>query len=214
MKECAHCKTHFEGRQESQRYCSKTCKNKATYLAIKASGRNVSKTNPTTPRSPIITGAGDPLLGFFQNQNQLLGTENQRLKAEMESLRAAHNTLQIEKGVWEQKTMLEKTRADIEKREGLSGFMETSAGERLLGMAETLILKKFGAEEETPDFFQGVEDEVAEGLKTLCAQLKEQSPEFIGEVMAIVQLWKKYPQLLKDAIKNLDAIKLQLKAQA
>ena len=81
-------------------------------------------------------------------------------------------------------------------------------------MAETLILKKFGAEEETPDFFQGVEDEVAEGLKTLCAQLKEQSPEFIGEVMAIVQLWKKYPQLLKDAIKNLVAIKLQLKAQA
>ena len=219
---CEVCKNQYEKRQESQRFCSKRCKNRDYYARNKAAGKVYTQVRPPAPPAPPVVQpqqqywppATDNLfLGFIQNQNQQLTAENARIKAEFEKLQQDHNKILIEKGTWDQLAALEKAKVEAEKRDGLAGFAESPVGERLLGIVEQIVVKKFGSdtETETVDFFAGVDEGTAEGLKTLCKQLENQTPEFIGKVMAVVQLWVKYPQMLEAAVQSLEQIKAQLK---
>ena len=220
---CEVCKNQYEKRQESQRFCSKRCNNK--YQQLKASGkvylngpRNMPSVQPPAPPASFpnqypVHQPDNLFLGFIQNQNQQLTAENARIKSEYDKLQADHHKILIEKNTWEKLQELEKQKAEVEKANTLSGFAESPVGDRLLGMLETIVVKKFGGEESeaAADFFSGVDEATAEGLKTLCKQLDGQKPEFIGKVMAVVQLWVKYPQMLDAAVQSLEQIKQQLK---
>jgi hypothetical protein len=196
---CDHCKKSFDRKRKDQKYCSTTCRSKASVMRG-LSGPEFPGSNTTSFKPG---SGGDDFKNYLQQENLHLKTELQKATAELSQLRIENLNLKVESKTDKKLAELDKAQSKAEKDRGLSGMVETVTGnERLMDLLEGVLEKAFSGKE-GDSILAGLEGKHKEHIETLVNALRT-DPEFAMLVTAIALKCKKDPSILKEFVQYLN----------
>jgi hypothetical protein len=196
--ECINCKRDFTAKKSNAKFCSSTCRSQ--YFKSNRSEAPVvlPVNNPAQPFG-LMGLSGNPSFDYIfqktERENESLKAENKQLRDKLEDQKEQYRDLKLKVDTEAKLLQADKT---LEESKGLGGFVDkVTSNERLMGLAEKLLVAKFGLNED------GSEEDILEGvsenkmlLQTIVSLIQDKDQEFLAHFIKITQYFSVNPALL------------------
>lgn len=201
--ECQYCKKEFHSGRSDARFCSNTCRSRH----FKGNSNTVKPIQQSLPSVFGLSGNAsfDYIFHKTEKENESLKDENRQLRRDLEAEKDKYRELKLQVDT---KNKLEQADKALEESKGLGGLVEKITGnERLMGLAEKIILAKIGASEEgtNEDLLDGVEENKML-LQTIVSLVSDKDQEFLAHFVKMTQYFANNPTLLVAASNNLNKV--------
>lgn len=198
---CQNCNKDFIANRSDAKFCSDTCRSK----------NFKSSEKPVKQQMPSVFGLSgnasfDYIFHKTEKENEALKEENRHLRRDLESEKDKYRELKLQVDT---KSKLELADKTMEESKGLGGLVDKITGnERLMGLAEKIILTKMGAKldgEESEDLLEGVEENKML-LQTVVSLVSDKDQEFLAHFVKMTQYFSNNPTLLVAAANNIKKV--------
>lgn len=215
--DCLNCHNPINSDRANKKFCSDLCKSRfhrgTSKTVVVRPGTNPPANNQL-PQTMFMGLSGNASFDYIfhktEKENDQLKLENSKLKDSLETEKEKFRELKLK--VDTQDKIAEADKA-VEGSKGLGGIVDkVTSNERLMGLAEKLLIAKFGGAEEgtTDDVLEGLEENKML-LQTVVNLLREKDQEFLAHFIKVTQYFTLNPELLIAASNNIKKGKIQEK---